>query len=108
MKVLDTTYKRKSATITAIILLLLLFAIFNFGMKYLDPPVEYGLAINFGNSEVGSGEPIENTQEQATEEEVEEQQEEVEEQIEEQSSSLLAKATKEEIVQHMKRELTRS
>jgi len=83
MKVLDTTYKRKSAGITIAILLLLLFAVFNLGMKYLDPPVEYGLAINFGNSEVGSGEPVENTQEQATEE-VEEQQEEVEEQIEEQ------------------------
>jgi len=84
MKILDTNYKRKSATITAIILLLLLLGIFNFGMKYLDPPVEYGLAINFGNSEVGSGEPVENTKEQSVEEEVQEEpQEEVEEQVEE-------------------------
>lgn len=84
MNVLDTTYKRKSAIITAVILLLLLLAIFNLGMKYLDPPVEYGLAINFGNSEVGSGEPVAETQKLTVPEEVEEQPtEEVEELVEE-------------------------
>ncbi len=84
MNVLDTTYKRKSAIITAVILLLLLLAIFNLGMKYLDPPVEYGLAINFGNSEVGSGEPVAETQKQTVPEELEEQPtEEVEELVEE-------------------------
>ncbi|WP_369048772.1 energy transducer TonB [Tenacibaculum sp. UWU-22] len=61
MGILDTKYKRKSAIITTIILLLLLVAIFQFGMKYLDPPEEYGLAINLGNFTVGSGEPIEKT-----------------------------------------------
>jgi protein TonB len=61
MALLDTTPKRKSAAITAVILLLLLFVIFNYGLKYLDPPEEYGLAINFGDSDVGSGEPVENT-----------------------------------------------
>ncbi|CAL2103419.1 Ferric siderophore transport system, periplasmic binding protein TonB [Tenacibaculum sp. 190130A14a] len=82
MTVFDTKHKRKSAVITAIILILLLLGIFNYGMKYLDPPIEYGLAINFGNSEVGSGEPVEKTKAQATpeqEEVVEEIQEEVEE-----------------------------
>lgn len=69
MKVLDTTHKRKSAIITAIILLLLLFGIFNFGMQYMDPPIEYGVAINFGDSEVGNGEPIENIQKQEIQEE---------------------------------------
>ncbi|WP_298780584.1 energy transducer TonB [uncultured Polaribacter sp.] len=59
MSVLDTKHKRKSAIITAILLLFLLFVIFNYGMKYLDLPEEYGLAINFGNSEVGSGKPVE-------------------------------------------------
>ncbi len=80
MSDLDTKHKRKSAIITAVILMLLLFGIFNYGMKYLDPPVEYGLAINFGNSEVGSGEPVEKTKTQSTpkqeEEVVEEQMEE--------------------------------
>jgi protein TonB len=79
MKVLDTQHKRKSAVITAIILILFIIGIFNYGMKYLDPPIEYGLAINLGTSEVGSGEPVEKTKAQETSQ----QEEVVEEQIEE-------------------------
>ena len=79
MAVLDTQHKRKSAVITGVILILLLFGIFNYGMKYLDPPIEYGLAINFGNSDLGSGEPVENTKAQATQQ----QEEVVEEQVKE-------------------------
>jgi outer membrane biosynthesis protein TonB len=71
MTVLDTKHKRKSAAITAIILLLMLFAIFNYGLKYLDPPEEYGLAINFGDSDIGSGEPTENTKKALNQQEVE-------------------------------------
>jgi protein TonB len=71
MTVLDTKHKRKSAAITAIILLLMLFAIFNYGLKYLDPPEEYGLAINFGDSDVGTGEPVENAKKALTPEVVE-------------------------------------
>jgi len=89
MLVLDTEHKRKSAIITAVILILLVFGIFNYGMKYLDPPIEYGLAINFGNSEVGSGEPVENTKKQTIQE-----QEEVEEQVKENSQE----AIQEEII----------
>ncbi len=77
MPVLDTEHKRKSAIITAVILMLLVFGIFNYGMKYLDPPIEYGLAINFGNSEVGSGEPVEKTKSQS----VPEQEEDVVEEL---------------------------
>ena len=58
MAFLNTNHKRKSAIITTIILLLMLFCVLNYGLQYLDPPEEYGLAINFGNSEVGSGEPV--------------------------------------------------
>lgn len=83
MSVLNTTHKRKSAVITAAILILLLFGIFNFGMQYLDPPIEYGLAINFGNSEVGSGEPVEKTKAQATPQQEEVEEEIIEEQVEE-------------------------
>jgi hypothetical protein len=53
MAFLDTTYKKKSTAITAIILIALLWMIFNFGMKYQDPPEEYGIAINFGTSNQG-------------------------------------------------------
>ncbi len=52
---LNTVHKRKSATITAIIVSLLLLCIFFFGLKYLDPPIESGIAVNFGTSNVGSG-----------------------------------------------------
>ncbi|AZJ32481.1 outer membrane transport energization protein TonB [Tenacibaculum mesophilum] len=79
MTVLDTQHKRKSAIITVIILILFVIGILNYGMKYLDPPIEYGLAINFGTSEVGSGEPVEKTKAQATSQ----QEEVVEEQVEE-------------------------
>lgn len=73
MQVLDTKHKRKSAVITAIILVLLVFVIFNYGMQYLDPPEEYGLAINLGDSNVGSGEPVEKTKKISTPEVVEKQ-----------------------------------
>ncbi|APG65054.1 energy transducer TonB [Tenacibaculum todarodis] len=73
MTILNTKHKRKSAVITSILLLLMLYVIFSFGMKYLDPPEEYGLAINFGTSEVGSGEPVEKTKAQPTEQKLEEQ-----------------------------------
>ncbi|MBL4606078.1 MAG: energy transducer TonB, partial [Flavobacteriaceae bacterium] len=57
MSVFDTKHKKKSATITAVILIALIYLILNFGMRYLDPPAEYGIAINFGTSNVGIGEP---------------------------------------------------
>ena len=55
MSVLDTQHKRKSAAITAVILILFILGIFNFGIQYIDPPEEYGVAINFGEMNVGSG-----------------------------------------------------
>lgn len=71
MKILETPHKRKSAIITAIILMLLIFGILNYGMQYLDPPEEYGLAINFGDTNVGSGEPVVNSKKEAPKEVVE-------------------------------------
>lgn len=55
MNYLDTVHKRKSATITTIIMVLLLLIILVFGLKYMDPPIESGIAVNFGTSNVGSG-----------------------------------------------------
>ena len=86
MELLDTEHKRKSAILTSIIMALILFLIFTFGLKYLDPPEEYGIAVNFGTSNVGSG----NTQSEPApassepQEQVEEvEQEQVEEVVEE-------------------------
>jgi len=86
---LDTTYKRKSAAITTIIMSLLIVALFFFGLRYLDPPEEYGIAINFGTSAVGMGDiqpdaPLKS----ASEEVIEEEQEEIEEVIEEVKSEV--------------------
>ena len=82
MLLLETKHKRKSAAITAVILLLLLFVIFNFGMNYTDPPQEYGLAINFGDVNVGSGESVRKTKKISSPETVEKQ-EVVEEEVKE-------------------------
>ena len=35
-----------------VILILLLFVV---GAPYMDPPIEYGVAVNFGNSDFGQG-----------------------------------------------------
>lgn len=64
MRFLETKHKKKSAVITAILLTLILVGILNFGMQYLDPPEEYGLAINFGDSNVGNGDPVVKTKAQ--------------------------------------------
>ena len=85
MSYLDTPHKRKSAIATTIVMVLLLFLIFTFGLKYFDPPLEYGIAVNFGTSNVGSGniQPTEPLKSASSQEEVieETQQEEVEETV---------------------------
>ena len=43
---LNTKHKRKSAAITSVIMSLLLVLLFFVGMTYLDPPQEYGIAVN--------------------------------------------------------------
>lgn len=92
MAILETKHKRKSAAITAVILLLLLLVIFNYGMTYLDPPEEYGLAINYGDSDIGSGEPVEKTKKVATP--VVEKQQIIEEEVQEIPKEII----KEEII----------
>lgn len=81
MSFLETKHKRKSAVITSILLALILVGIFNFGMQYLDPPEEYGLAINFGDSNIGSGDPVVKTKANPAVKKVEEQVEKKEEVI---------------------------
>ncbi len=55
MAFLDTQHKKQSFTITSILMLIILLLMFVFGLTYLDPPPENGIAINFGTSSVGSG-----------------------------------------------------
>jgi outer membrane biosynthesis protein TonB len=54
-KLLDTKHKRKSAALTSAVMAFLFFLLFFVGLKYLDPPIEYGIAVNFGTSDFGKG-----------------------------------------------------
>lgn len=55
MKLLDTQHKRKSMIITVTTHVIILLLLFFFGLKYLDPPLQSGIAINFGTSDEGMG-----------------------------------------------------
>ena len=55
MKYFETKHERNSAKITTLIVVILVLLLFVVGPPYLDPPEEYGVAVNFGTSEVGSG-----------------------------------------------------
>lgn len=55
MKFFETKHERDSAKITALIVVILLLLLFVVGPPYMDPPLEYGVAVNFGTSDVGSG-----------------------------------------------------
>ncbi len=55
MPLLDTRHKKKSFTLTTLLLSVLLLLLFYIGLTYLDPPEESGIAINFGTMEFGSG-----------------------------------------------------
>ena len=56
MSFLDTRHKKKSFTLTTLILSALLLLLFYIGLTYLDPPIENGIAVNFGTMDFGSGE----------------------------------------------------
>jgi len=55
MPLLNTEHKRKSMTITVILYALLVLLLFFVGMTYLDPPLENGIAVNFGTTDTGTG-----------------------------------------------------
>tara|TARA_R110002051_G_scaffold325766_1_gene430982 strand:+ start:16875 stop:17810 length:936 start_codon:yes stop_codon:yes gene_type:complete len=92
MAFLDTKYKKKSLTLTTLLLSALLLILFYIGLTYMDPPEENGISVNFGTMEFGSGKiqpkekiqsepldtpPVEPTKQEVSE--VVEEQEEVEE-----------------------------
>tara|TARA_R110000787_G_scaffold147300_1_gene261004 strand:+ start:7171 stop:8016 length:846 start_codon:yes stop_codon:yes gene_type:complete len=98
MAVLDTVHKKKSAGITSVILVLLLWMIFSFGMKYLDPPAEYGIAINLGTTDYGKGEPKITPVKKTPVEEV------IEEKVEEIIKEIPKETIKEEVVTQTEKE----
>ena len=75
MKYLETKHERNSARITGLISLIVLLLLFVVGPQYLDPPEEYGIAVNFGTTDFGSGnkplsEPRKAVEEKVVEEQV--------------------------------------
>lgn len=99
MKYLETKHERNSAKITTLIAVILLLLLFVVGPPYLDPPIEYGVAVNFGNSSVGSGnvqpkEPVK-SEPRKVEEQPEESAKTVEKQPEAASAS---KTTAEDVI----------
>ena len=54
-KYFKTKHEKDSARITALIAIILLLVVFIVGPKYMDPPEEYGIAVNFGTTDFGSG-----------------------------------------------------
>jgi len=50
-----TKHQKHSARLTTVIMLLLILLLFVVGPGYMDPPLEYGVAVNFGTSDTGSG-----------------------------------------------------
>ena len=90
---LNTKHKRKSALLTTVIMSLLLIMIFFVGMTYIYPPEEYGIAVNFGTSNVGRGdiqpkEPVKAASKQIIEESPKEIIEESEPQVTEKATDV--------------------
>jgi membrane protein involved in colicin uptake len=57
MKYIKTKHEKNAARLTSLItLIILLLLFFVTSPPYMDPPEEYGVAVNFGNSSTGSGE----------------------------------------------------
>jgi len=85
MAILDTIHKKKASLVTLVILIVFVWGVFSFGMQYQDPPVEYGIVINFGTSDFGnkksknilSNLPVQKPQEERLEETVEDTPEEI-------------------------------
>jgi len=54
-KYFKTKHEKDSARITTLIAILLILVVFIVGPKYMDPPLEFGIAVNFGTTDFGSG-----------------------------------------------------
>jgi protein TonB len=64
MSYFKTEEEKKSFRITVAIHIAIVLLLFLFGLKYMDPPIEQGIAVNFGTTDFGSGEiqPLEQIQ----------------------------------------------
>lgn len=107
MSLLDTKHKRKSMTLTVILHCVLLLLLFIFGLKYMDPPLESGIAVNFGTTDYGQGnnqptEPVKTAPKQTTPEPVPETKTELKEEVVTQDSEEAPVIKKEEKKEEVK------
>lgn len=58
MRYFRTIHQLKSVIATIFVMSILLFLMYAFGMKYQDPPEEYGVAIRFGTTDIARELPI--------------------------------------------------
>lgn len=86
MSFLKDKYKRRAALGTFLVHILLVFVFYSFGLKYMDPKIEEGIAIEFGYVDQGSGEEI--TQSKEVVEEQVEPTEQLEETVESHEAEL--------------------
>lgn len=55
MKYFETKHEKDSAKLTTLITTILVLLLFAMGAPYMDPPIEYGVAVNFGTTDFGKG-----------------------------------------------------
>jgi colicin import membrane protein len=55
MKYFETKHERDSAKLTTLVTVILVLLLFVMGAPYMDPPIEYGVAVNFGTTDFGKG-----------------------------------------------------
>ena len=58
MKYFKTVHEKKSAIITTLISSLLILLFFFLGLSYYDPPINFGMEVNFVNNYRGMGKDI--------------------------------------------------
>ena len=115
MSLLDTRHKKKSFTLTTLLLSLLVLLLFYIGLTYMDPPEESGITVNFGTMEYGMGneqplEPVRRQQpepEEGVEEEVVEEPAEPVSEPEVPEESTQTDAPTEEVLTHENEESVR-
>lgn len=107
--IFKTTYQKQSAVITFVLTAILLFFMFFCGLRNIETPEEYGVAINFGTSDFGSGEPTLNKtiESSPVENKIEEQQNKVVENTPEVKEKILNQNIEEAPVVENKKEPTK-
>jgi len=113
LSLVDTKHKKKSMTITVILHVIILILLFFFGLTYLDPPPENGIAVNFGTTDYGKGDiqpaqPVKTAPKQASPEPIPEIKTEVKEEVvtqdNEEAPVIKKKDNKEEVMDTPKEE----